>query len=78
VSSGWQLLVPFYGTFKDLTMEFSLGKQHCKLQGLAANRLWVESNFTSPQEESQKGLLLQLSENVENSTVPVQDTALSP
>ncbi|XP_062173552.1 uncharacterized protein LOC133879017 [Alnus glutinosa] len=70
-------LGPILWNFKDLTMEFSLGQQLCKLQGLATTSLWVESDFSNPQGESQKGLLLQLLEDVEHSTVPVQDYALT-
>jgi hypothetical protein len=67
-------LGPILWNFKDLTMEFTLGQQHCLLQGLAAARLWEESDLSISQTVSNKGLLLQLLENVETSVIPMEDT----
>jgi hypothetical protein len=46
--------------FKDLTMEFTIGQQHCLLQGLGIVILWEELETLNPQDESHKGLMLQL------------------
>jgi hypothetical protein len=55
--------------FKELTMEFRLVEKTIMLQGLVAPRLWEETEWGDIKEGYIKGLLLQLLDNVEDTSL---------